>query len=847
MMKKYTFLLLFALLSFLAFGQAPSGYYDGTDGLTGEALKKQLHRISTGHKVWAYSDFRDTILPDLDEDPDNPDNIILFYKNASIPKANFASNNEPDYWNREHTWPKSHGFPDLSDTAYTDVHNLRPSDATVNTSKSNKDFNDVENIAANAEGEAPDTYTNADFWDPRDEIKGDVARILFYMDMRYESEALDLELVDHKSFSGDPELGVLFTLLRWHAQDPVDAAEIARHEKAYGYQNNRNPFVDHPEWVGEIWGTASEPFVSLDQSNFSQNFGTVPFGQSLVQQYTVNAYNLEGDLTVTVEAPFYVSSDNSTFSGSSTFTHANGVVSENFTVYLKFEPQQADGGTYEGMVTHASAGLTSVELNVQGKEGEVTVTTIAKARQQELGSMAYVTGVVIDAGNNSGNSRVIFDGTAGIVVRSFDAGNESANLVQGDSIVVSGGLSDYAGVLQIEQSPITITLVAQGAMLPEPQEVTIAEVGEQYESELVVIRDAAFKDAGGTFAGGGSAGNFEIKDATGTMVFRIGSSEHPLVGTRIPNGLFDITGFVGEFAGDYQISVRDLEDMVLVDEEEEERPPVISIAEARTMVEGSVVTVKGIVIGGENNNRDNRVVFDGTAGLVVRSLDLGNASSVLVMGDSVMITGGIFDYNGLFEIEESPVYIDILNSGNALPEPQEITLSAVGEEYESELISLRNVSFVETGEFAVGNYTLIGDDAEVVFRVGTIDHPLVGTSIPQVSVDLIGYVGQSNEDYQVFVRVAEDLTFLEEVLGVKDARPSLNLVYPNPVSGLLHLHLPEGIDYPVNLSLFDLQGKKVKTAQVTEGTLSVEELQSGMYLLTLDKEGRIFYNRIIIE
>lgn len=562
---RFTFLLILFLSVVSAPSQVPADYYDGTENLTGEELKGQLHRILRGHEVRYYAEFRDVILPDLFEDPANEDNIILFYKNASIPKTDFASNNEPDFWNREHTWPKSHGFPNDADTAFTDVHNLTPSDATVNSSKSNKDFNEVAHTTENEEGEAPDTYTNADFWEPRDEVKGDVARILFYMSTRYESAALDLKLVDRKSFSGDP-VGVLYTLIRWHASDPVDETERTRHEKAYGYQNNRNPFVDHPEWVADIWGDASSPNISLNQLNFSPDFGMVAYGESLTQQYRVNGYNLESDVEVSVGAPFYLSTDGESFSNTVSLNHTTNETQEEFTVYLRFEPGQSDGRTYTGEVIHQTEGLEPVILTVTGQEGEVQVSTIAEAREQELGASVLISGIVIDAGNNSSNNRIIYDGTAGIVVRSFDAGNESSNLELGDSVLISGGLSEYSGVLQIEESPITIQVITQGVSLPEPQELTIAEIGEEHESELAIIMEVTFDQAGSTFAGGGAAGNFEISDASGTMTFRIGSSSHPLVGTTIPSGVYNLTGFVGEFAGAYQVSARTLDDLVEVED-----------------------------------------------------------------------------------------------------------------------------------------------------------------------------------------------------------------------------------------------------------------------------------------
>ena len=561
---KNSITLLFVLLYGSLLGQTiPDGYYNGTAELSGEALKTILHQISRGHTVRSYSEFRDVILPDLDEDPENTDNIILFYKNNSIPKQSFASNNEPDFWNREHTWPSSHGFSDNSDTAYTDVHNLRPSDATVNSSKSNKDFEDIENSVENEEGEAPDTYTNADFFEPRDAIKGDVARILFYMDMRYESERLDLELVSRETFTGDPEMGVLNTLIQWHENDPVDQYEIDRHEKAYGYQNNRNPFVDHPEWVAEIWGSSTDPYMNVDQLNFSPDFGMVEAGTTFGQQYTLIGNNLTADVTVSVESPFQVSVNGETYANEVTLTHDEGESTEEFTVYLQFAPSAEDGASYERTVTHTSSGANDVTIDVMGTEGSVEIITIADARAKELGEVVYVTGVVIDEGNNSSNSRVIYDGTAGIVVRSFDAGNESSGLSQGDSIVVSGGLSEYNSLLQIEESPIVITIVSQGIALPDPLELTIDEIGEEYESQLVTIKGVRFDRPGSAFQGGGSAGNFIIEDNTGSLTLRIGSSAHPLVGTTVPEGLFDVTGFVGQFGSDYQISPRSASDLVL--------------------------------------------------------------------------------------------------------------------------------------------------------------------------------------------------------------------------------------------------------------------------------------------
>jgi len=842
----YTIALIFFVFS--ANAQAPTGYYDGTNGLSGEELKIALHKIIRGHKVFSYGAFRDDILPTLDEDPDNSDNIILFYKNVSIPKANFASNNQQDFWNREHTWPKSHGFPDVSDTAYTDVHNLRPSDASVNGSKSNKDFNDVENIEENEEGEAPDTYTNSDFWDPRDEIKGDVARMLFYMATRYESQSLDLELVDRISGSSEPELGVLYTLIKWHEQDPVDQYEIDRHEGAFGYQENRNPFVDHPEWVSEIWGSTTNPTLIVDQRNFNTDFGFVPLGESLVQSYSINAYNLESDITVNVAAPFSVSSDGTNFSTEIVLAD-NGSEKQSYTISLKYEPQTADESIVLN-VSHSTTGETRV-FEVQGNEGEKPVLTIQEARQKSLDEVVTVSGVVIDAGNNSDDNRVIFDGTAGIMVRSFDAGNESENFTLGDSILVTGGLGSYNELLQIEKSPITIELLKENAELPEPQEITISEVGESFESELVTIKDVTFNAAGATFQGGGSAGNFDITDGTGTMIFRIGSDEHPLVDSTVPSGTYDITGIIGQFQSDYQISVRDANDLVLADETEDVE--LTTIENARSNDLGSIVKVSGVVVD-NGNNGINRVIYDGTAGIVVRGTDLDNESANLNQGDSVVVIGGLSEYNGWMEIEESPVLIELISTGASLPDPKVVDIDEVGESLESQLVTIEDVQFVESGEFEEtgfsGDFTVSDGTNELKIRIGSSQHPLVGQAIPEVKLNVTGFVGQDDDYYHISLRSENDIELLEdeEPLAIEEYQLSTKVLYPNPSENIVYINLDgessKAIDKMLIYSVDGQLQKQILNINAHE-SIDISSLEAGLYTVLLTSDNQKYFYKLI--
>lgn len=284
--KNFSFLLLVLLILFASELCAqhnknlaiPAGYYDAAAGKSGTALKSALHHIIKGHTRYPYTssstDVWD-ILKESDEDTTNSNNVILLYSGRSQSKnANSSHGNNPDYWNREHVWPKSHGFPSSNDTAYTDTHHLRPTDASVNSSRGNKDFDN----GGSPHSEAIGCRSDSDSWEPRDAVKGDVARMIFYMAVRYEEDgAYDLEMVESIPSSG-PNLAKKSVLLEWHNQDPVDAWERRRNEVIYGYQNNRNPFIDHPEYAAQIWGGGS---TKAEPSNHPTAFNAVENGLSI--------------------------------------------------------------------------------------------------------------------------------------------------------------------------------------------------------------------------------------------------------------------------------------------------------------------------------------------------------------------------------------------------------------------------------------------------------------------------------------------------------------------------------------------------------------------------------------
>ncbi|WP_370087876.1 endonuclease [Ekhidna sp.] len=275
--------ILLLLVTSVSIAQIPPGYYDAAQGKSGADLKAALNTIIKGHTEYPYSSSStDTwdILKETDVDPNNPNNVIGLYSAFSMNAA--AEYDGGNGWTREHVWAKSRGDFGTTAGAGTDVHHLRAEDASTNSARGNRNFDEATEQYIDGSGQysgPTDSYTGgsgAFTWEPRDAVKGDVARMLFYMATRYEGEAgePDLELTETLLSSTDnsPLHAKLSVLLAWHQQDPVDAYEQNRNDIIYGYQGNRNPFIDHPEYVSLIWGggTPAAGFTSSPETSATE-------------------------------------------------------------------------------------------------------------------------------------------------------------------------------------------------------------------------------------------------------------------------------------------------------------------------------------------------------------------------------------------------------------------------------------------------------------------------------------------------------------------------------------------------------------------------------------------------
>lgn len=242
-----------------ALAEPPTNYYATAEGKRGADLRAALHAVIRNHHVIPYSSSsaNDTsdALRDLDEDPANTTNVLCLYSGKSEPKASFA---QTGGWNREHCWCNSYGL-DGVEPAFSDLHNLRPEDSNVNSSRNNKlyDVSDTNSPGYRfpAHIEAPLASADSDSWEPPNAVKGDVARAVFYMAVRYTGDHTNEPALfptdwTRQITSSTNLMGRLSTLLHWNRTDPPDDRERARNDRVFEHwQHNRNPFIDRPEFV----------------------------------------------------------------------------------------------------------------------------------------------------------------------------------------------------------------------------------------------------------------------------------------------------------------------------------------------------------------------------------------------------------------------------------------------------------------------------------------------------------------------------------------------------------------------------------------------------------------------
>jgi endonuclease I len=475
-MKRRLVFLFAILAAVLSFGQQ-TGYYNGTSGKDGDDLKTALYDIIKGHTAYSYY-YSKFIFQLSDADPGNPDNVIQVYTGFSHDNSDYG--NSGLQLNREHVWAKSHGNFDDIPIMNGDVHNLKPSAATVNQDKSNLDFDNG--------GEQHDIATNCYYtdstWEARDAVKGDIARIIFYMSTRYEGEngELDLEVVDWNNTFPYPQHGKLSTLLEWNLMDPPDAFERNRNDVIFSYQKNRNPFIDNPEFAQLIWGGETVGSLSIDNLQITPE---IVVAQQPVQISATVINESKMLATATLKWGLSFESLNNEISMTSigdVFTADIPGQAENATVYYQIfaEDGQEETSTvvYNYYVPKIFTGTLVPIYDIQGQQADSPYD----------GQVVSTSGVVTA---NFGTSYFIQDGFGdwnGMFI--YESGR---NPSIGDSIILTGEVSEYYNKTEISNISDYYFISANNT-LPEPLLVQTGNVQEAHESVLVKVNNAICTD-----------------------------------------------------------------------------------------------------------------------------------------------------------------------------------------------------------------------------------------------------------------------------------------------------------------------------------------------------------------
>jgi endonuclease I len=238
-------------------------YYQSAQGLTGGALLAELTKIiSRNYNGISYS-ATNKVLEIADKHPSG-NGYLGIYDHVSITS-----------YNKEHVWPQS-SFSKASPYK-SDMHHLRISNVSTNETRSNYYFN-------NPTSPTSDWQVGSSRFFPGDLDKGDIARMLMYMAVRYRNDNFRLIIAEsgRTSEGKSRTMGNLAVLYDWHISDPVDAFEENRNDVIFGTQNNRNPFIDHPELFHDVWSyfmaeNEAPQSLSIDDNGYLNTFQTPSF------------------------------------------------------------------------------------------------------------------------------------------------------------------------------------------------------------------------------------------------------------------------------------------------------------------------------------------------------------------------------------------------------------------------------------------------------------------------------------------------------------------------------------------------------------------------------------------
>jgi endonuclease I len=438
-MKKFILSILFFGLVLWAAAQAPAGYYNTATG-SGYTLKTQLYNIIKGHtdigygSLWAaYAGTGAYTGKATDKRPDGK--VWDMYSNCNFTFVTDQDNgsggtSECQKFNREHSFPQS--WFNSSSPMVADLFHIPPTDKKVNNLRGNFPYGTVANpsqTTGNGGKLGPCSfagYTGTVF-EPIDEYKGDFARGYFYMATRYENVISGWQNNGNANEVLDGSSNKVFDtwqlnlLYQWHIQDPVSAKEIDRNNAVYQIQGNRNPYIDNPQWVANVWGFNASTTYTVQ---FSATAGSIAEGNSGTQNYNATV-NISPALPVGTTATVQVSLGTGSATSATDF---------NFTpTTLTF-----DNANASRQVSISVLGDTQLENN------ETVVLNLSTPSANAVIGANNAHTLTIQNDDTGGNPVVQFTATSG----SISEGN-TGNTTYNATVSISPALSTGSATVQV--------------------------------------------------------------------------------------------------------------------------------------------------------------------------------------------------------------------------------------------------------------------------------------------------------------------------------------------------------------------------------------------------------------
>ena len=525
------------------FAQIPTGYYDGTVGLSGAALKTKLSQIITsGHQAKSYDNLY-VGYPNTDKDKyyendgsvldmysENPTGADPYVYQHGVKKCG-NYNTEGDCYNREHIVPQS--FFGSASPMVSDIHHIPPTDGKVNGMRSNNPFGVVTSPSFTSQnGSKLGKNTTAGYsgvvFEPIDAFKGDIARMVFYFVTRYESKLSSFSTGNMLGGSAYPGLQnwELQVLLAWNAADPVSQREIDRNNAAYTYQGNRNPYIDNPSFVNLVWGGSTPPADTQAPSQPTNLSVTGSTSSTVSLSWTASTDN------VGVSAYEIYVNGNYTTTATSTTTVVNGLTpSTTYSFYIIARDAAGNLSTQSNSVngtTTASSG------------GETPPTSCGTENFESIpaASSSYAT----NTWTNNGITWTAVDSRTDQTINGKAITIEDGSL---SSSTISGGISSLTVTTQMKftGNPGTFNLYINGDMIgtiPYSSTVTTTTI-----PNINIAGNTTISITDNSATGSGSRGRVAFDDLSWTCYTNLATAENNIQSFNIyPNPVKNNTLYV---------------------------------------------------------------------------------------------------------------------------------------------------------------------------------------------------------------------------------------------------------------------------------------------------------------